>query len=86
MIVDEASWLNRAKKSLLGRKIVDVQWMSSQEAERVGWLGRPVILILDDGTWISPMRDDEGNDGGALAQGEETWPVLPVVDDPASSE
>ena len=61
----------------MGKKIVKVEWMTEGESENLSWGSRPVCLKLDDGTWIFPMRDDEGNDGGALAVGEsETLPVF----------
>ena len=61
----------------MGKKIVKVEWMTEGESENIGWYSRPVCIQLDDGTWIFPMADDEGNDGGALAVGEsETLPVF----------
>ena len=60
-------WEKRANDLLLNKKIVAVEWMNAQEQEEIGWHSRPVCLKLDDGTWIVPMRDDEGNDGGALS-------------------
>ena len=61
----------------MGRKIVKVEWMTEGESENIGWDSKPLCMQLDNGTWIFPMRDDEGNDGGALAVGEdETLPVF----------
>ena len=42
---------------------------------------QPILLILDDGTALCPMSDDEGNESGAIAcMGEkvevETIPVM----------
>ena len=59
-------WTEFAKKRLVGKKIVSVEYMSSKEIENIGWYKRPICLGLDDGTWIYPQMDDEGNDGGAL--------------------
>ena len=70
-------WQDKANKMLVGKKIVKVQWMNDKEIEDIGWHSRPVCMQLDDGTWIFPMADDEGNDGGALAVGNaETLPVF----------
>ena len=70
-------WRKKADKLLLNKKIVAVEWMTEGESENLSWGSRPVCLKLDDGTWIFPMADDEGNDGGALAVGEsETLPVF----------
>ena len=60
-------WNKTANKLLLGKKIIKVEYMSSEEADKGMWYSRPVRIILDDGTNILPMSDDEGNDGGSLA-------------------
>ena len=61
----------------MGKRIVKVEWMGKDETDEIGWHSRPLCMKLDDGTWIFPMADDEGNDGGALAVGDkETLPVF----------
>ena len=51
--------------------------MTNEERLEIGWDSRPLCMQLDNGTWIFPMADDEGNDGGALAVGnDETLPVF----------
>ena len=68
-------WIAKAEKLLLGRTIVKIEWMSSEDK-------RPVCLQLDDKSWIFPVMDDEGNDGGALnyyrAGKTEVLPIIPV--------
>ena len=59
-------WRKKADELLLNKKIVAVEWMNTAEQEEIGWHSRPVCLKLDDGTWIFPMADDEGNDGLSL--------------------
>ena len=75
-------WIAKAEKLLLGRTIVKIEWMSSEETENTGWYKRPVCLQLDDRSWIFPVMDDEGNDGGALnyykAGKTEVLPVINV--------
>ena len=77
-------WNKTANKLLLGKKIIKVEYMDSEEADKSMWYSRPVRIILDDGTNILPMSDDEGNDGGALwlgnKDGEEVLPVLSLED------
>ena len=52
---------------LIGRKIVAIRGMTTQETEKLGYIGAsPVIILLDDGTRLIPQMDDEGNDGGAV--------------------
>ena len=73
-------WNKTANKLLLGKKIIKVEYMSSEEADKGMWYSRPVRIILDDGTNILPMSDDEGNDGGALWLGNKDLDTcLPVL-------
>jgi len=53
--------------------------MSSQQCEELGWYSRPVMFQLDDGNWIYPSQDDEGNNGGALFTNDKKEWVLPVL-------
>ena len=71
-------WTEEVEKLLVGRKIVKIEWMDNKEAEECGWYSRPICMLLDSGVWIYPMRDDEGNDGGALATSSDSTPVIPV--------
>ena len=53
--------------SLIGRTVVDVRAMYPEEMELFMWDGDPgSALILSDGGLVIPMRDEEGNDKGAL--------------------
>ena len=75
------TWEEKISKQLVGRKIVEVRWMTKEEADDSYWDYQPVLLILDDGTALCPMSDDEGNESGAIAcMGEkvevETIPVM----------
>ena len=60
-------WNKEGNKWLLGKKIVKVEYMTEQEMDEYGWSERPVCFLLDDGTWVIPFRDDEGNGGGSLS-------------------
>ncbi|MEY4263469.1 MAG: hypothetical protein RL373_37 [Pseudomonadota bacterium] len=75
----EMHWLTEAKEQLLGRKIVDVRYMSQEEADDLDWTERPVVFHLDDGNLIFASADDEGNNGGALFTNNQANPVLPVL-------
>ena len=41
--------------------------MMPSEAKASGWYYQPILLILDDGTALCPMSDDEGNEAGSIA-------------------
>ena len=59
-------WSDVASKLLLNKKIVQVRYLTTAEADDMGWDKRPVVFILDDNTMCYLSMDDEGNDGGSL--------------------
>jgi len=71
-------WTKKIKTHLVGRKIVDVEYMTSKEAEKSGWYSRPICLLLDNGHWLVPMQDDEGNNGGAISTTFKLMSTIPV--------
>ena len=74
------TWEEKISKQLVGRKIVEVRWMTPEEANESLWDYQPVILILDDGTSIFPMSDDEGNEASALCVlNNEELSTIPVM-------
>ena len=73
-------WQTTSEFWLLGKKIVKCRYMSDEEMKETMWHNRPICLLLDDGTWIIPQRDDEGNDGGSLYVTKfDKAEVLPVI-------
>ena len=75
----EQQWIQRISKLLVGKKIVKVEYMNQTDAEEQGWYKRPIQIRLEDGTWLTPSMDDEGNDGGALFTSDEDLPTIPVI-------
>ena len=73
------TWEESISKQLVGRKIVEVRWMTKEEADESYWDYQPVILILDDGTSIFPMSDDEGNSAGSLYHCGAEQSTIPVM-------
>jgi len=62
-------WNTEARSVLVGRTIAKVQYMDDSWADQLGfddYMARPVMIQLDDGTLLIPLRDDEGNGGGAI--------------------
>ena len=57
-------WNDRMTKALVGKKIVGVRYMTSEEAG--DWYKLPLMIFLSDGSLIIPSQDDEQNDGGSL--------------------
>ena len=72
-------WEKRISKLLVNRKIVEVRYLTSEEARMSGGSNHPICLFLDNGEWIVPMSDDEGNDGGAMATSFKSEPTIPVI-------
>ena len=73
-------WNEQAKKILLGKKIIQVKYVNSEEADKYMWHKRPISFTLDDNTRLIVMADDEGNDGGALCYlNDNVDDVLPVL-------
>lgn len=60
-------FIKSLEPSLIGKTIKHIRYMKDEEMQMFGWDSRPIILLLNDGTFIIPQRDDEGNDGGAIA-------------------
>jgi hypothetical protein len=75
----ELAWIKKINKLLVGKKIVKVEYMNEADAEEQGWYKRPIQIRLEDGTWLTPSQDDEGNDGGALFTSDEDLPTIPVI-------
>lgn len=80
----ENRWTEIAEKRVLGKQIVAVEYMSDQEADHMGWHNRPVAFKLNDGTWLYPQADDEGNEAGAMyyadKENSEIFPVIGIGD------
>ena len=62
----EKHWNNVARTLFLNKKIVNVRYMTTEEAENIGWDKRSVVFVLDDGSMCFISMDDEGNNGGSL--------------------
>ena len=72
-------WNKRVSKLLVGRKIIKVEYTSEKDAEEQGWNSRPVQIQLDNGVWLTPTSDDEGNDGGAIHTNLKGNSIIPVL-------
>lgn len=58
---------NQHKELLVGKTIESVRYMTKEEAEQIDWYSRPLVIQFTDGTILYPQKDDEGNNGGAMA-------------------
>lgn len=72
-------WETDINRFLKGKTIKEVKYLSKTEAENSMWYKRPVVIIFTDGSYIIPMADDEGNDGGAMYTSDKDLPTIPVI-------
>ena len=75
----ELMWIERISKLLVGKKIIKVEYMTEELAKEQGWYKRPIQILLNNGIWLTPSMDDEGNDGGALFTSDDDLPTIPVI-------
>ena len=75
----EQYWTDLITKHLVGRKITKVEYIPTEEMEENMWYKRPIAIRLDNGHWIVPMMDDEGNDGGAMSTTFKDLSTIPVI-------
>lgn len=75
----ETRWRKTAKEVLLNRKIVAVEYLRVDETTEMGWYDRPIAFKLDNGIWVYPARDEEGNDGGVLFTTDTERAILPAL-------
>jgi hypothetical protein len=45
----------------------------------LGWEQIPLVIFFNDGSYMFPSQDDEGNDGGSLFTSFKDLPTIPVI-------
>ena len=75
----EQYWTDKIAKHLVGRKITKVEYIPTEEMDENMWYKRPISIQLDNGHWITPLMDDEGNDGGAMSTTFKDLGTIPVI-------
>lgn len=53
-------------KELNGKTIDRVERLTEAECAEMMWYKKPVVIVFTDGSYMIPMADDEGNDGGSI--------------------
>lgn len=59
-------WTDVATKLLKNRTIISVRYVTDEEITDSYFYKRGLQIVLDNGTILYPMQDDEGNDFGAV--------------------
>jgi hypothetical protein len=72
-------WEKKISSELVGKTIAKIEYLSPKEGEEMMWYKLPLAITFTDGSWIFPMADDEGNDGGSLATSIEGLETIPVM-------
>ena len=75
----EQYWTELIAKHLVGKTITKVEYIPQDEMDENMWYKRPISILLDDEHWITPMMDDEGNDGGAMCTTIKELGTIPVI-------
>jgi len=72
-------WTKICQKNLVGKKIVQVRYLNKKEMDDLGWFKTPLVMFFNDGSYMFPSQDDEGNDGGSLFTSFKDLPTIPVI-------
>jgi len=73
-------WGNLASNFLVGKTIRSVRYLYDREREDIGWDASGAVIEFTDGHWILAMRDDEGNDAGAIwTSSQSEINVIPTI-------
>jgi|TARA_R110002020_G_scaffold168670_1_gene357572 hypothetical protein len=72
-------WNKICQKHLIGKRIIQVRYMNQKELDDLGWEQTPLVIFFNDGSYMFPSQDDEGNDGGSLFTSFKDLSVIPVI-------
>ena len=73
-------WGNLASNFLVGKTIRRVRYLDDREREDIAWDSSGLVIEFEDGHWIIAMRDDEGNDAGAIwTSSQSELNIIPVI-------
>ena len=74
-------WGEAAKKSLVGKTIVDVYYHNKKENDEIFYddYHSNIRIVFDDGHWITASRDDEGNGSGVIFTTDENLSTIPSI-------
>ena len=72
-------WGEDCSKALVGKTIKEVRYLTEEEADGLGWDRCSLVISLDDGTFMYPSQDDEGNGPGALFTNIDKLETIPAI-------
>jgi hypothetical protein len=62
-------WTKEVNDALAGQVIRSVRYMTPAEVEDHDFSSAAVVIQFEDGGYLIPVSDDEGNDAGAMFAG-----------------
>ena len=69
----EKAYIEKEYGWMVGKTVEQVRMLTPTEVEEMDWYPGgevPFVVFFTDGTYIIPMRDEEGNGPGALLHQE----------------
>ena len=78
-MINKKEWEEMAQKKLIGRTITGVRYMTQKERDSMVWSNSAIVIGLDDGSYLMPMTDEEGNDAGVLSTGYMEIEIIPKM-------
>lgn len=67
-------WSRRANDMFAGKKIKEFKYADTGSDD-----GLAPTIVLEDGSMLHAMADDEGNGPGALHTTDDDFPIIPTI-------
>ena len=72
-------WENKSTAYLVGKTIVAVRYLSTEEQCSMGWQNKSLVIFFNDDSYIFPSADNEGNNAGALFTSFKGLEEIPTI-------
>jgi hypothetical protein len=72
-------WEKEIAPHLVGKTIEKIEYLPKDNADDMDWHRLPLAIVFTDGSWIFPMMDAEGNNGGVLATSMKGMELIPAM-------
>jgi hypothetical protein len=72
-------WEKEIAPHLVGKTIEKIEYLTKDNADDMDWHRLPLAIVFTDGSWIFPMMDAEGNNGGVLATSMKGMELIPAM-------
>ncbi|MEI6297104.1 MAG: hypothetical protein WCO84_05715 [bacterium] len=72
-------WEDRCSAKLVGKTIKYVRYQYTCEKQDLGWSKKALVIFFEDGSYLFPSSDDEGNNAGSLFTSIEGLEGIPAI-------